>query len=150
MEGFEVAGIAGSLGEAAGGAFDVADAFERVAKFGEEVGFGEEGIDEVESGGEGSEIAERVEDPVAELAGSHRGGSSIENTEEGMLFSGSGFDEVKVGLGSRVDEDVVGGIANREAAEVVAVSTKLVGEVVHHAAGCGEGGGHAGTAEAVE
>ena len=150
LERLEVAGITGSLGEAAGGAFDVADVFERVAKFGEEVGFGEEGIDEVESGGEGSEIAERVEDPVAELAGAHRSRSAIEDAEEGVLFSGAGFDEVEVGLGGRVDEDVVGGIADRESAEVIAVATKLVGEVMHHATSSGKGGGHAGAAEAVE
>ena len=89
LKGFQVAGIAGALRESAGGALDVADVFERFVEFGEEVGFGEEGIDEVEAGGELVELAEGMQDPVAEFASAHRGGGAVENAEKGVLLAGA-------------------------------------------------------------
>ena len=98
LQRLEIAGIPGALRKATSGAFDIADTFERLAKFGEEVGFGEEGLDEIESGIEGGEVAEGMKNPVAEFARAHRSGRAVENTEEGMLFPGAGIDEVEIEL----------------------------------------------------
>ncbi len=49
-------------------------------------------------GGEGGEVAERVEYPVAQFASAHGGGGAVECAEEGVLPSGGGIDEVEVAL----------------------------------------------------
>ena len=78
-ERLEVAGVAGVLGEAGGGALDVADAFEGFAAFREQEGFCEKRGDDVLAGGEGGEVAQRVEDPVAQQARAHRRGGAVEH-----------------------------------------------------------------------
>ena len=151
LEGLEVAGVAAALGEAGGGAFDVADAFEGFAELGEEEGFGEEVFDELVAGGEFGEVAEGVEDPVAEEAGAHGGGGAVEDAKEGVPAVGVlAFDEVEVALGGGVDEDVVAAFPDGEEAEVAAVAAELVEEVVEDGAGGGDGGVFPGAAEAVE
>jgi len=91
-----------------------------------------------------------VEDPVAEFSSPHGSGGPVEDSEEGVLFSGAGFYEVEIELGGGVDKDVSGGVSDGEGAEVVAVSAKLEAEVVKSTSGGGEGGGHVRAAEAVE
>jgi hypothetical protein len=95
------------LGEAGGGALDVADVFEGFAGFREEERLGEEGGDVFLAGGEGGEVAEGVEQPVAEEASAHGGLGAVEDGEEGVLGAGAGLDEVEVALGGLVDEDVL-------------------------------------------
>ena len=91
-----------------------------------------------------------MEDPVAELAGSHWSGSAIEDANEGVLFSGTGFDEVEIGLRGGVDEHMVGGISDRESTEVGAIATQLIGEVVEDSSSSSNCAGHIGAAKAVE
>ena len=67
-----------------------------------------------------------------------------------MLLTGSGFNEVEVELGSGVDEDVVGDVADGDAAKVVTFTTELVSQVVEDATGGGESGGHVAAAETIE
>ena len=150
LEGFEIAGIAAALGETPGGALDVANVFEGFAEFGEEVGFGEELFDGVESSVEGVEVAERVEEPVTELARTHGGGGAIEGGEEGVLGAGAGLDEVEVELGGGVDEDVGAVVADAEGGEVFAVAAELVGEVMEGGSSGADGGGHVGASKAVK
>ena len=128
------------MGEAAGGTLDVADLAEGLAAFGEEEGLGEEGLDEILPGDEFGEGGERVEDPVAELAGPHGGGGAVEDAEEGVRASGAGVDEVEVLLGGGVDRDLVAGAAHGERAEVAARAPELEREVVEDGARCAEGG----------
>ena len=149
-EGEEVAGVAGALGETAGAALDVAYVFEGLAAFGEEEGLGKEGGDEVLAGKEFGEVGGGVEDPVAEFAGPHGGGGAVEGAEEGVLAAGAGVDEVEVLLRGGIDGDLLAEVADGEGAEVVAGAAELEGEVVEDAAGSGNGGVHAGAAEAVE
>ena len=127
---FEVAGVAAALGEAAGGALDVANVFEGLAEFGEEVGFGEELFDSVEAGVEGVEVAEGMKEPVAELARAHGGGGAVEGGEEGVLGAGAGLHEIEIELGGGVDEDVLAVVANGKGGEVFAVAAELVDQVV--------------------
>lgn len=149
-EGLEVAGVAAALGEAAGGAFDVADVAEFFAGLGEEKWLGEEGGDDVLAVVEEGEVAGGVEDPFAEEAGAHRGVGAVDDAEEGVFAAGAGFDDVEVALGSGVDEHGVERLANAEGAEVGAVAAELVDEVVEGGTGGADGGGELGTAEAVE
>ena len=65
--------VSGSLRQTPGRSLDVADVLEGLPEFGEEVWFGEEGLDEIESGGKTVEIAQRVKNPITQLAGTHRG-----------------------------------------------------------------------------
>ena len=91
-----------------------------------------------------------MKNPVAEFTRAHRGGGAVENPEERMLFSRAGIDEVEIDLRGRVDEDVLGDVSYRKTTKVIAIAAELVGEVMHHCTGSGEGGGHSGAAEAVE
>ncbi len=150
LEGLQVARVAGSLGEAAGAALDVADVPEALPAFGEEVGLGQERLDEVVARFEGLLVRDGMQDPVAQLAGPHRGGGAVEDPEEGVLPPRAGLHEVEVLLRGGVDRDLLANLAHREAAEVIAGTAELVGEVVQDTARGAEGGMHSGTAEAVE
>ena len=78
-EGLEVAGVAGVLRQTGGGSLDIADAFEGLAAFREQVGFCQERGDDVLAGGESGQIAERVEDPVTQQARAHGCGGAVEH-----------------------------------------------------------------------
>ena len=140
-EGLEVAGVAGSLARGGrGGALDVADALQGFAAFREEEGLGEKGGDEVLAGGRGVEVAQRMEDPVAQQARAHRGGGAVEHAEQRVLLAGAGVDEVEIPLRGGVDEDVVGVVAHRAAAGGARKAAELVDQVVEDRAGRADGG----------
>jgi hypothetical protein len=117
---------------------------------GEEEWLGEEGGDDILAVVEEGEVTGGVEDPFAEEAGAHGGVGAVDDAEEGVFAAGAGFDDVEVALGSGVDEHGVEGLANAEGAEVGAVATELVDEVVKGGTGGADGSGEIGTAEAVE
>ena len=73
----EVAGVAGVLGEAGCGALDVADVFERLAGFGEKEGLGEKGGDDFLALVEFGDVAQGMEEPIAEESAAHGGLGSI-------------------------------------------------------------------------
>ena len=148
-KGLEIAGVAGVLGEAGGGALDIADAFEGLAAFGKEVGFCEKCGDDVLAGSECFQIPQRVEDPIAKEACAHGGGGAIEHAEQGVLFTRARIDEIEIALGGGIDEDMVGIFPDSWGAEVGAIPAELVDEVVHRSPGGTAGGVEVCTPEAV-
>lgn len=102
------------------------------------------------AGGEFFEVAQGMEEPIAQEASAHGCVGAIEDGEEGVGGAGAGVYEVEVFLGCVVDEDVVVVFEEAGRVEVVAGASELGAEVVEGGTGGGACGMEVGAAEAFE
>ena len=91
-----------------------------------------------------------MEDPVAELAGTHGSAGAVEGAQKRVRVAAAGADEFEVALAGGVDEHDVVGLADAEALDVLHTAAELKLQVLQDATGGADGSVHAGAAEAIE
>ena len=91
-----------------------------------------------------------MEDPVAKLAGSHRGCGAVENPQESVLASRARIYKIKVMLGGCVDGDLFTDLPDGQTAQVIAGTTELAGKIVEDRTCCAQSRVHPGTAESIK